>query len=237
MLAITPYTQLSYKIDSLAALIESDISVQKIQSAKIDSVREMTARLADGQESICADMDYIQSQLQQITDYGTGYSNAVAIIAIPLIIALFAFAFTYLFSVITRINEKYNSEHISGMFKTSIPYRCYMLGSAISVGYIILIGALSLILRGEAREVFMVVMNWTSLFVAGGYAAIILWFVHTCLNYDDHQKIQDTLREHLSVHNIELRGHRASTSHGQMSLQAIILPQAAAMCKDYFLPC
>lgn len=189
MLAITPYTQLSYKIDSLAALIESDISVQKIQSAKIDSVREMTARLADGQESICADMDYIQSQLQQITDYGTGYSNAVAIIAIPLIIALFAFAFTYLFSVITRINEKYNSEHISGMFKTSIPYRCYMLGSAISVGYIILIGALSLILRGEAREVFMVVMNWTSLFVAGGYAAIILWFVHTCLNYDDHQKM------------------------------------------------
>ena len=64
-----------------------------------------------------------------------------------------------------------------------------MLGSAISVGYIILIGALSLILRGEAREVFMVVMNWTSLFVAGGYAAIILWFVHTCLNYDDHQKM------------------------------------------------
>lgn len=187
--AVSPYEPLLHKTDSLSMLADYSLHQQQILSAKIDSIREITTRLADGQESICAEMDSIQTQLQQITDYGTGYSNAVAIIAIPLIIALFAFAFTYLFSVITRINEKYNSEHISGMFKISLSYRCYMLGSAISVGYIILIGVLSLILRGEAREVFMVVMNWTSLFVAGGYAAIILWFVHTCLNYDDHQKM------------------------------------------------
>lgn len=187
--AVSPYPLLLHKTDSFSMLADSSLHQQQFLSAKIDSIREITAHLTDGQESICADMDSIQLQLQQITDYGTGYSNAVAIIAIPLIIALFAFAFTYLFSVITRINEKYNSEHISGMFKASLPYRCYMLGSAISVGYIILIGVLSLVLGGEARKVFMVVMNWTSLFVAGGYAAIILWFVHTCLNYDDHQKM------------------------------------------------
>jgi len=189
MLAISPYTQLTHKIDSLSVLADSTLNNKQMCSVKMDSICEIVARLADGQNTVYGEMDSIQSQLQQITEYGTGYSNAVAIIAIPLIIALFAFAFTYLFSVITRINEKYNSEHISGMFKTSLPYRCYMLGSAISVGYIILIGILSLVIRGEAREVFMVVMNWTSLFVAGGYAAIILWFVHTCLNYDDHQKM------------------------------------------------
>lgn len=171
-------------------LADSMLNNQQIYSAKVDSIDEIFTRLAEGQTNLYVEIDSIQKQLQYVIDNGTGYSNAVAIIAIPLIIALFAFAFTYLFSVITRINEKYNSEHISGMFKTCLPYRSYMLGSAISVGYIILIGVLSLVLRGgEVHEVFMVVMNWTSLFVAAGYAAIILWFVHTCLNYDDHQKM------------------------------------------------
>ncbi|MCR5152805.1 MAG: hypothetical protein K6A98_06600 [Prevotella sp.] len=171
-------------------LADSILNNQQIYLAKVDSIDEIFTRLAEGQTNLYGEIDSIQKQLQYVIDNGTGYSNAVAIIAIPLIIALFAFAFTYLFSVITRINEKYNSEHISGMFKTCLPYRCYMLGSAISVGYIILIGVLSLVLRGgEVHEVFMAVMNWTSLFVAGGYAAIILWFVHTCLNYDDHQKM------------------------------------------------
>ena len=187
---ISPYTQLSNMMESHTTLADSMLNNQQIYSAKVDSIDEIFTRLTEGQTNLYVEIDSIQKQLQYVIDNGTGYSNAVAIIAIPLIIALFAFAFTYLFSVITRINEKYNSEHISGMFKTCLPYRSYMLGSAISVGYIILIGVLSLVLRGgEVHEVFMVVMNWTSLFVAAGYAAIILWFVHTCLNYDDHQKM------------------------------------------------
>lgn len=187
---ISPYTQLSNMMESHTTLADSMLNNQQIYSAKVDSIDEIFTRLAEGQTNLYVEIDSIQKQLQYVIDNGTGYSNAVAIIAIPLIIALFAFAFTYLFSVITRINEKYNSEQISGMFKTCLPYRSYMLGSAISVGYIILIGVLSLVLRGgEVHEVFMVMMNWTSLFVAAGYAAIILWFVHTCLNYDDHQKM------------------------------------------------
>ena len=177
-------------MESHTTLADSMLNNQQIYSAKVDSIDEIFTRLAEGQTNLYVEIDSIQKQLQYVIDNGTGYSNAVAIIAIPLIIALFAFAFTYLFSVITRINEKYNSEHISGMFKTCLSYHSYMLGSAISVGYIILIGILSLVLRGgEVHEVFMVVMNWTSLFVAAEYAAIILWFVHTCLNYDDHQKM------------------------------------------------
>lgn len=213
MLAISPYLQLSQKIDSLTMLTEINANIQQIRSAKKDSISEIIARLADGQEAVYCKMDSIQTNLQQIVDYGTGYSDTAAIIAIPLIIALFAFAFTYLFSVITRINEKYNSEHISGMFKTSVPYRCYMLGSAFSVGYIILMGILSLVLRGETLELFMVVMNWTSLFVAGGYAAIILWFVHTCLNYDDHQKMLGLIearykKEMSKTHALNIRTQR-----------------------------
>ena len=189
MLAISSYTYLTHKMDSLTMLADSTLNNNQSYSAKMDSISEVVTRLADGHSAMYGKIDSIQTQLQQIAEYGTGYSSAVAIIAIPLIIALFAFAFTYLFSVITRINEKYNSEHISGMFKTSLPYRCYMWGSAISVGYIILMGVLSLVLKGEAHEVFMVVMNWSSCIVAGAYACIILCFVHTCLEYDDHRKM------------------------------------------------
>lgn len=189
MLAIPPVTYLSQKMDSLSSVADSTLNNCQLFSAKMDSISGTIARLVDGQTTIHGEIDSIQTQLQQITEYGTGYSNAVAIIAIPLIIALFAFAFTYLFSVITRINEKYNSEHISGMFKTSLPYRCYMWGSAVSVCYIILMGVLSFVIKGEAHGVFMVVMNWSSCIVAGAYAGIILCFVDTCLEYDDHQKM------------------------------------------------
>lgn len=189
MLFFGPHIQLSHKIDSLTALADSMLNNQQIHLPKIDSISEIVTRLADGQFTMYGEMDSIQTQLQEITEYGIGYSDTVAIIAIPLIIALFAFAFTYLFSVITRINEKYNSEQISGMFKASLPYRFYMMGSVISVGYIILMGIMSLVLKGDDHEFFMSVMNLTCLIVAGGYAAIILWFVHTCLKYDDHQKM------------------------------------------------
>ncbi len=134
-------------------------------------------------------IDEMSQKINELSEFGMGYSDALGQIAIPLIIALFAFAFTYLFSVITRINEKYNSEHISRMFKTCLAYRCYMWGSAFSVGYVILMGALSLVFSGKPHQTFIPIMGWTCLVLAGAYAGIILWFVNTCLKYDDHQKM------------------------------------------------
>ena len=189
MLAISPYTKITAQIDTLKGLTDSTMKMQQVQSAKMDSVCDATARLVDGQSALYGGVDSIHAQILTITEKDMGYSDALGYIALPLIIALFAFAFTYLFSVITRINEKYNSEHISGMFKTSKAYRCYMWGSGISVGYIILMGLLSLALSGIAHQVFMKVMNWTCLVVAGAYAGIILWFVRTCLEFDDNQNM------------------------------------------------
>jgi hypothetical protein len=195
MLAISPYTKLSSQIDSISMLTDSVLNIQQSQSAKMDSVCNVTARLAEELTVMCDEMDYVKSQIQDIAEFGIGYSDVAAHIAIPLIIALFAFAFTYLFSVITRINDKYNSEHISNMFKKSCSYRCYMWGSGISVGYLVLIGVLSLLLKDESYIVFKDYMNWASLFVAGSYAGIILWFVNTCLKYDDHQKMLELIVE------------------------------------------
>lgn len=154
-----------------------------------DSLNNVLDGIKDVLEEHNQSLDSLTTKVNGISELGVGYSDALSHIAIPLIIALFAFAFTYLFSVITRINEKYNSESISRMFKTSLSYRCYMWGSGISVGYVILMGALSLMLTDTVRQGFIPIMSWSCLVVAGLYSSIILWFVHTCLEYDDHQKM------------------------------------------------
>lgn len=177
---------------------------------KLDTLREVMQSMAGGVEEqyaestlivlpvdylkmehtvIHAQLDSVASRVNAIAENSAGHIDVLSHIAIPLIIALFAFAFTYLFSVITRINEKYNSEAISEMFKTSKAYRCYMWGAPISVGYIIFFGILSLVFTESGHPGLMCVMRWIGIVVAGCYAAIILWFVQDCLRYDDYLKI------------------------------------------------
>ena len=176
-------------IDSLRLTTEQAVEGLQSQAACLDSISKSIFVLTQGQSMQQAQVDTLSAQLSEIAETSIGYSDAVSYIAFPLIIALFAFAFTYLFSVITRINEKYGSEHISRMFKGSMPYRCYMWGSAISVGYIILMGVLSLAFTENRHHGLLEVMNWSGMVVAGGYAGIILWFVTTCLRYDDHYQM------------------------------------------------
>jgi len=180
---------LARHIDSLRLTTEQAVEGLQSQAACLDSISKSIFVLTQGQTMQQAQVDTLSAQLSEIAETGIGYSDAVSHIAFPLIIALFAFAFTYLFSVITRINEKYGSEHISRMFKGCMPYRCYMWGSAISVGYIILMGVLSLALTENRHHGLLEVMNWSGMVVAGGYAGIILWFVTTCLRYDDHYQM------------------------------------------------
>ena len=131
---------LARHIDSLRLTTEQGFENLQVQVSSLNSISESITVLAQGQSVQQAQVDTLTAKLSEIAEKGIGYSDAISHIALPLIIALFAFAFTYLFSVITRINEKYGSEHISRMFKNCMPYRCYMWGSGISVGYIIFFG-------------------------------------------------------------------------------------------------
>ena len=58
-------------------------------------------------------LEALTTKVNEISDYGVGYHDSVGIIAIPLVIALFAFALPLLFQVITHINSKYSSPSIS----------------------------------------------------------------------------------------------------------------------------
>ena len=152
------------------------MNAQQAHSVEIESIRD----------SVHTQLAAVTAQLDKIPAFGLQYGDTVAHIAIPLIIALLAFAFPYMFSVITRINQKYDSEIILRMFKRSGSYRSYMLGAIISVIFLILFGLITLIPYASRHQGFMAVMSLISVGVAGTYAGIILRFVRTCLEYDDH---------------------------------------------------
>ena len=165
------------------------MNAQQTQSVEIESLRDSVQTLADQYALRNNQLDAIASQLNNIPAFGLKYGDTVAHIAIPLIIALFAFAFAYMFSVITRINQKYDSESISKMFKRSGSYRCYIGGSIASIIVVILYGLCTLIPCLSRRETLMTTMSWICFLMAGTYAFFILRFVRTCLVYDDHYAI------------------------------------------------
>ena len=138
-------------------------------------------------------LDTIQAQIQSISEYGIGYSDVASHIAIPLIIALLAFAFPFLFTVITHINIKYDSDHISWMFAHECSYKCFIRGAISCVSYLFLIGFLSMCFSGTAYVLFLHVLGWSSVVVAAGYSFTVICFVKTCIRYNTPQKMVETI--------------------------------------------
>lgn len=182
-------TDLVQKIESLLNITDTMLFNQQALSTNVDSTNVVISRLSDGHEAIFGEMNKIQTLLQTISDFGIGYSDVLGHIALPLIVALFAFAFPFLFTVISHINNKYESEYITGLFSAEPVYKWFLRGAAISVVYLVVVGVLSLCLIGKAHVLFTIVMSWTSVIIAGGYAVIILLFVRTCLDYNNPQSV------------------------------------------------
>lgn len=185
----TPYSILNQKLDSLMSLADSTLTVHQEHNAHLDSLGEAITHSVNMQDGLSQQMANLSLQVQSISDFGIGYSDAAAHIAIPLIIALFAFAFPFLFTVITHINNKYNSEYITNMFSAEPSYKSFLWGSGISVGYLIIYGVMSLVLTGTARVAVMAVLTWGCVLIAGLYSAAILRFVLICIDYNNPLKI------------------------------------------------
>ena len=54
-------------------------------------------------------LDGLVSIGKDVAEYGIGYSDAISNVAFPMIVAVFAFALPFLFSVINHVNSKYDS--------------------------------------------------------------------------------------------------------------------------------
>lgn len=189
MILISPYVRLSLQIDSLKSLADSLVNTQQIQILKLNSIGNLSEELIDEQLVAQNQLEALREQVQTISEYGVGFSDTAAHIAIPLTIALFAFAFPFLFTVISHINNKYESEIISKQFFSEFSYKWYLRGAAISAGYLVGVGLLSLIFKGPTYTHFMTILNWSSVVIAGIYSGIIVLFVSTCLEYNNPQKL------------------------------------------------
>lgn len=126
----------------------------------------------------------VHDDLQSIIDTGIGYPDAVGYIAFPLIIALFAFSFTFLFSAINDINKRYESKHISRLFEKSLSYRGFMWMSRVSALYIVAFAGLSLSKNPELSSFLHSCGSVISVTIAGLYATAVLCFVRKCIAYN-----------------------------------------------------
>lgn len=104
-------------------------------------------------DSINFSFDKLISVGETVREYGTGFNDTVAVIVLPLIIALFAFAFPFIFSVINHINSKYDSDILSKMFTQSREYKNFWGSNIFSVITTLIFGALLLISEDSFHRV------------------------------------------------------------------------------------
>ena len=126
----------------------------------------------------------LHDDIQSIADNGIGYSDAVGHVAFPLIIALFAFAFTFLFSAINDVNKRYGSKRISLLFQRSLAYRLFMWISGVSVLYIVAFAGISLFEEPAVNVFLLSYGTIVGVILAGLYAIAVLWFAQKCIAYN-----------------------------------------------------
>lgn len=171
------------------------VDVDGIAVVNSDQLHDALDGLSDSLSQQRAIINNLTEKVSEISEYGVGFDDAIGIVAIPLIIALFAFSFTFLFSVITRINNEYLSQPISRMFSSSKPYARFMQTSIGSVVFVIVVGALLLAMSGTVHVWAAKIMTWLTLAVALYYALVILRFVKTCIRYNDPSQMIDIIDE------------------------------------------
>ena len=150
----------------------------------------------------------VVSQLDDISTYGFGFGDVLSLIAIPLIIALFAFAFPFLFSVITHIHNKYESERISQMLSGSKAYKWFLLTSGGCAVFLVMIGAVAIVIRALSwYSVAIKAIECLSIAVAAVYSYVIVWFVYTCIRYNQPETLIKLIDERYNSEKKKVDGY------------------------------
>ena len=164
------------------------------QCAPLDSVARSTDSLR-GVVDYASQLSGIKEQIAYISSNGVGYHNSVGTIAIPLIIAIFAFGFTYIFSVINHINEKYGSPEMTRMFEETSAFRCFWLSTKISIGYLAVYGLLTIFVPDDSWAKMSIFADLSALAVSIGYASVIIWFALTCMRFNKPEDVLKMLKD------------------------------------------
>ena len=161
--------------------------------ARQDSIRHCVVSMAGDMYSHNTQMDSIISSLQSIAENGIGYNDVATHIALPLIIALFAFALPFIFSTINHINNKYSSRVLSELFTTAIRYKVFWWVNVGSMLLMLAYGASTILLKGEAHR-FVLGLSWILLIIAGIYAISVVLFVSYCIRYNKPSNLIGIIR-------------------------------------------
>lgn len=134
--------------------------------------------------------------LSQIKQDGIGYSDAVSTIAIPLIIALFAFSFMFLFDAMNRINDKYNSPKILALFKNQKAFYLLIPISIISASFVLLYGMATLFIQSTNFWIRTYKIFDGALFITSfAYSIEVVCFARTCIRFNKPSEVLKNIRE------------------------------------------
>ena len=161
--------------------------------ARQDSIRKCVESVSGDVNCHNAKIDSIISNLETIAEYGIGYDDVAAHIALPLIIALFAFALPFIFSTINHINNKYSSRVLSELFTSAIRYWVFWIVNIASMLLMLAYGACSVLVKGDNHSTFLN-LSWVLLIVAGIYATCIVLFVFYCIRFNKPSKLIGIIR-------------------------------------------
>ena len=133
--------------------------------------------------------DEILKLLNDIYVDGVGYNDVVGVVAVPLIIALFAFSFPFVFDRINQINDKYQSKILSTLFSSFLLYKLYWYVSLISIVYVLVYGACTLFCKDNVLGDYAVIWNGISLSVVIVYVLIVWFFARITVKYNDPEQL------------------------------------------------
>lgn len=131
----------------------------------------------------------ILSKLNDIYLDGIGYHDSVGTIAFPLVIALFAFSFPFIFQMVNHINDKYESKLLSYVFRTAFSYKLFWAINVINVTYMLIYGTGTLFYREFFLESYSRYWNTISLVIVSMYVFSILCFVSYCVKFNNPDRL------------------------------------------------
>lgn len=148
-----------------------------------DSLHTLVGELVASQDNQLTRFDSLSSRIDSIIELGVGYHNAVEHVALPLMIALFAFSLAFLFPTINHINNKYKSPGLARLFSCSCEYRMFWFSTILDIVVLLGYGFLTLLSSGELHHKAMQ-LSWMLLIVATVYAISIVCFVLYCISFN-----------------------------------------------------
>ncbi len=154
-----------------------------------DSLHNVLSNISDSLSCQQHTLEVMAAKVNEISENGAGYNDSIGIIAIPLLIALLAFAFPFLYNAMARVNDKYASKQITSMFESTMAFRHLEKFSWIVVSVLILIGFSTLFKYHGLPYVPTAIINWLGVICSSIYAVIAIVIINQCFEYNKPPRV------------------------------------------------